>query len=759
MLSKHKKIITLAALNILIILSAFAWFLCAHRNLKPVGYTLSDIANWKVSYAAFDGASLYVDESYVDSGTPINLIWGPYGELPKGSYSVSVNFEADASQKVYATAAGEEHHLVTSSEGILNWHADHVVYQFECSENLNRFQLIIRYSGYGNFRVNSISITPNNNRNKRILTEVLAALLILDACFAVSALPLQKRRVVLALAGIALLISLPLAFRGHQDSDDLEVHYLRIEAIVQALRSGQFPARISSICHYGLGYPFSIYYNDIFLYFPALLRLLGFSVNAAYKIYAFSINFLTVLIAYVSFSRIFRSKKSGMVLTLLYTTASYRILNVYERAAVGEYTAQAFLPLAALAVYWMFSAREADYKKIFRNGLILTAAMSGIIGSHILTTILSAFFLGIFCLLKWKTTFRKETFTALVLAVIFTIAVNLYFLVPLLDYHLNVPSLISTDQNNYFIQLRGVSPAQFFAFSQNLNGSSDYFVVGRSQFTPGFPLMIVFVIALGLRLYDPRKKQYDFLLFFSALAMLLSTDVFPWNHLIIHSKFWHTLSTIQFPWRFLSFAVLFETLLAGQLLRDYDFVKVRWALAACAVLMMCWFTGNVMNSGEIRWIYDTSSLQAELTGTMYLLEGTKEYDLIQGYDIGIKANVIEGEHMAALDLLSRNSYSLKMYARADDSHEVHHVIVPIFNYKGYHAVDEDGNEFPLSSGVQNVITFDVPDGFDGTITVAFRDPASWRTALLISAVSVILLAAGYVVWKKRINAFAPAAAR
>ena len=51
---------------------------------------------------------------------------------------------------------------------------------------------------------------------------------------------------VLMLAGIGVLASLPLGIRGIYSGHDVEVHFLRIEAVAQALRSGQFPARVSS---------------------------------------------------------------------------------------------------------------------------------------------------------------------------------------------------------------------------------------------------------------------------------------------------------------------------------------------------------------------------------------------------------------------------------------------------------------------------------------------------------------------------------
>ena len=49
----------------------------------------------------------------------------------------------------------------------------------------------------------------------------------------------------------------------------------------------------------GYGYPISVYYGDILLYIPALLRLMGFSVTQCFKFYILMINIGTVVCSYV----------------------------------------------------------------------------------------------------------------------------------------------------------------------------------------------------------------------------------------------------------------------------------------------------------------------------------------------------------------------------------------------------------------------------------------------------------------------------
>ena len=110
---------------------------------------------------------------------------------------------------------------------------------------------------------------------------------------------------------------------------------MRIEAIATELKNGVFPVRIGSVWLEQYGYAASVYYGDILLYFPVLLRVLGFGVTASYKAYVVFINAGTAVIGYYSFKGIFGDRRCDLILSLAYSTASYRLTNIYIRSALG----------------------------------------------------------------------------------------------------------------------------------------------------------------------------------------------------------------------------------------------------------------------------------------------------------------------------------------------------------------------------------------------------------------------------------------
>lgn len=741
-----KKTILILAGNILIAVLALVQFAWSVRHLPSVDSDMINTSAWKGRDQEYRDGGVFVNRERLETGTRSDFLWGPYVPLKKGSYTAVIEYTAEEDQSCYAgdKANGGEVQLYQASTAILSKYSEKAVYQFELTGDVSEFQLVIEYSGRGEFGIRSISVVPNNNRAKRLMTETLALLLLADGLVIAAGWSVERKRAALFLLGIALLISLPMAEHGIFFGHDLDIHLLRIESAAHALRSGQFPARISAIALWGLGYPFSIYYNDLFLYLPAALRLLGFSLTAAYKVYLTAVNLLTVGLAYLSFKNIFRSRKTGLILTLLYSAAAYRMVNVYIRAAVGEYTAMAFLPLMAWAFVRIWSGAQKTRRELFENALILTLALSGILGSHILTLITAGALFILMSVVLWRQTFRKETLLTYLMTGAMTLLLNLYFILPFMDYYINVPTYIGSlvSGEAQLIQNSGVYPGQLFAFFQDVTGNLPKAVDGRIQLTPGLALMAVFLIAVYLRVTRKGDKRFRFLLTFSFLTLLFSTDVFPWNWLALHSRVWEILAQIQFPWRFLVFAVLFLTLLAGDIHEKEALPIPDHYLTGAGILMALWFLSNLFSFSGHTYFHDTLSIDPGRTGHEYLIEGTdwNEFDPLP-----------DGSGMDAVELISRTSDRAVLYCKASGSKGEHRVTAPIFSYKGYHVTDTDGRELPIETDGQNRISFVLPDAYDGNVTVTFRDPAAWRAALGISALTAVILTVWLIRKRKELS--------
>lgn len=236
--------------------------------------------------------------------------------------------------------------------------------------------------------------------------------------------------------------------------DDLRYHLLRIDALAEGLRDRQFLVRVSPYWNNGYGYASSLFYNDLFLLFPAGLRLLGFSVQSAYKQYILAVNLAAVGVAWYSFRHMFE-RKTAVVGTIMYVFLPYRLVCLYKRAAVGEYTAMLFLPLIVWGMYRIYRGTQDTTPAVqfvqsdkhvtrrhqvilkFHNDLQtifpLAVGICGLISSHMITTFIVGLFIFIFCLAMLRQTVRQRTLWRLILTVLIVFLLNAWFLVPEFD--------------------------------------------------------------------------------------------------------------------------------------------------------------------------------------------------------------------------------------------------------------------------------------------------------------------------------------
>ena len=575
------------------------------------------------------------------------------------------------------------------------------------------------------------------------------------------------RKKVLWLVFIVALVCLPLAAPGIEGrwGQDLGFHLMRIEGIAEGLENGVFPVKMQGLWMEGYGYPVSVYYGDFLLYIPALLRLCGVPVVAAYKIFVALVNLGTGLLALYSFRKIFGDDRVALVCAAAYLTAGYRLLNLYVRAAAGEYCAMMFLPLLAAAVWEIYRRKPAGIRERFSMATLLALALSGLIGTHLLTTEMAGVVLLIVGLIFWKRTFSREVFPTLALACGETALLNLYFLVPFLDYYLHVPVYLNRVMEGVKqIQEDGASLFQLLAFwaSPFQRGDASTHLIA----TPG-PLLLA-VPVVGLILLFRRKLTRQTLLFWlgSLGLLLVSTCYFPWDFLAESSRVGQFLAQVQFPWRYVGPAALFLTLTLGRLFtrelpaerertgrrligaeetqtgktrrRSRSLRRLLRVAALLCVLQSLLFAGQYVRGYEPVFYSRRQDLDTCDMGMIEYLRYPTEREELTGEPAG--------DGMERIEIRSRRGTETVLLCTAGDQGGT--VEAPVLNYPGYHVVDEEGNEYNIRDGENNVICFDLPAGFSGEITIRFTEPWYWRAGECLSLATLVVIAVGAVVMRR-----------
>lgn len=548
--------------------------------------------------------------------------------------------------------------------------------------------------------------------------------------------------------GIALLASMPVFVMGIHNGHDLQFHLMRIEGLAAGIRQGQFPVRLESIWNDQYGYA-TLFYGDLLLYIPALLRLSGVTVIDAYDAYILLMNLITAVASYLCFKAMLKNKDIALLMTAAYATSAYRLMDIYVRAAVGEYSAMIFLPVIAYAMYHLYHQDESsklDYKGI----LLLILGIAGVLQTHILTTEMVVLVLAIYVVLNFKITKRIKTLASLALAVVGTLLLNLWFIIPWLDYYLNVPVRISDSVGQeQLIQQNGAYIGQYFAVFQDVFGEASLQATQRMNLSPGLMLMIVFITACILWMKRHASSVTKKLCVASIMTLFVASDMFPWDWLAEHSRFGNMLAQIQFPWRWIAFGCLFLTLLLGCVMLDLhknlSSEAAQTVLSCLATVLICagamFFVSDYCDGANLGYITDASQLDHSYEANEYMRAGSS---------MDVAAHDVQGTNLDQLKLISHNGTSVKVYCKtgSDASGEV---ILPVFNYKGYVLRNSEGEICEIHDSGNKEVAFTVPENYDGKYYLTFEFPWYWRLGDIVSLCSVVLLALAGLRYKLKVK--------
>lgn len=527
---------------------------------------------------------------------------------------------------------------------------------------------------------------------------------------------------------------------------DMAFHYARIMGIAEGLLSGEFPVRIQPGWINGYGYAASVFYGDALLYIPAVLYAIKVPIIYAYKFYILFINMGTLLIAFFCFKKLSHDKYIAVVCTALYCLSVNRILNVFLRAAVGEYSAYTFFPLVLLGMKEIFDEEEnSDDNKY--GWLYLCAGMTGIIQTHVLSFEMICIFIGIAVLILIRRLFHRKVLFNFARSVFLTICLNINFLVPFLDYSQeNV--LVLSEKAQYGIQGLGLSLYELISVGIITDGEAMLSAKGLSRRFPeslGLSILLVILLCIMVSVkcsqWERKEKQkWQLIALLSAIAVFMSTYYFPWNRLSAIPGIRNVVSSIQFPWRFISIAIPLLTYMACLLLIKLktiiSYEKMKYLLTGfciiCAILGLQNIDSIIRRSdGQNYVVYDGDKLFLEkptVSGAEYILEGTE-------LDEALTDNAIDGKRVQVTDWERRGTQmAVSCQAEGKDAF----IDFPLFQYDYYYCIDEETKqEFNITRGENNKIRVVLPEDYQGTLKVYFKEPWHWRLSEIISAVTLL----------------------
>ncbi|MBQ7934700.1 MAG: hypothetical protein IJ327_07960, partial [Lachnospiraceae bacterium] len=488
--------------------------------------------------------------------------------LEPGVYKLKICYDAlGAGDMSYSVQAPQSGYRSLLANGVTLYHGQREsecqFYVTTCLGTEQGLAVEVNYANGVSLEVHDIEIRETNQGSYiymfmiLLFSTVINMLMMLREYVKRYILPAQWWLVRLGIVGLTVLASLPLFTDYILTGPDSSLHLLRIEFLAQSIGKRIWPVRVGASWLFGHGYANSLFYCDTFLVFPAVLRLIGFPMTVAYGAYVFLVNAMTATASYWSFKHMFKNQYIGMFGCMLYTLLPYRIYNIYNRCAVGEYTAMIFLPIICYGFYLLL-ANETSEKNYKHYWLVLVLGFSGIIQCHVLSCEIMVGVAALLCVLCVRRVFRKQTFIQLIKAVIGTVFINLWFLVPMLDMMISGEYYYSRNAGNT-IQHRGIVPANIFYTLQRAGNNSKFAELGMQGAEPiNVGIAILLCVAAYLILRKKNKERdvyYDrvalIALILGGLITVMSLDSFPWDRI----QHWNQLTSVlvpmvQFPTRF-----------------------------------------------------------------------------------------------------------------------------------------------------------------------------------------------------------------
>lgn len=556
----------------------------------------------------------------------------------------------------------------------------------------------------------------------------------------------KKTKIGIFLLGLAVFVSYPLYNDYLVYSHDINFHLVRIEGLKEALSNFQIPARIHPLENNGYGYATSMVYPELFLYIPAILRILNTSMVFSYKILLFLINVVAIFCMYLSVKNISKSTTAGIISAIIFSAANYRLGNIFTRAAVGEALALSFFPLA---IWGLYEVCLGNRKKWY----ILVIGISCIIQSHIL----SLLFLAITCIVIGiafiKNIIKEKRYKEIAISLITILLINFWFILPFIDIYkldLNVKN-VSENSTVYVFHKYTVIPAQLFnifdtAYSLNLAKDNELDMENEMSYTLGI-LVTAGVIISAIYFVKNRNKNNDYLKFIKVLIgigivfLILSTNLVPWEEL--ENKFSiikKICLTMQFGWRFLGITTVNIAIATGIILGKYvderydenkDFIanyKIVIIMCAIAFVAVPLFLGEY--SKQFKFITNEYKLN-------YDLSGQGEY-----FIYGTDTSALKEDKY----LTSDNQIIINNYEKNDDEITLTYknkigkgyIEVPLLYYPGYVAKDENGKKLNVVCGDNNVLRVELENECNnGKITIEYKEKTLYVIADIISLVSII----------------------
>lgn len=657
-------------------------------------------------------------------------------ELPKGGYIFEIDHECK--EDTIVRFMDDE---ITLYEYILPKEEIRTNVPYLLDHEVNNFSMRFFYTGQKDVELKHVFVRTSDGHNLFNDTYYIAFLI---ALFLLALCLFEKRLstpVVIIGAVTALFTALPFFSPKMNQGTDLLYHMMRIQGTLDAIKDGQFPAVIYPRTLHGHGYLGSLYPN-LFLYIIMLPRLFSVSMAAIWKTAMFICSACSFAAAYYSAKILFKNshdvntvEKMAAASAVLYTIAPFRLIRIYYTMTLGETIAVIFLPLVIAGLYLIL---VGDTKKWY----VLAFGISGVLEAHILSFMFVCIVCGLFVLMLIKELFTDRRYVGLVKAALFTVGLNSGFLIPFFYYRsqkLNLTQIEKTNPANNEMILADLfstytkSPADPEAALLSMKLRGNLTVIGF------ICLILTLIYFIKVKDTDKRTKFMKAAFIVEIIFLFVSTDMFPWKTLEKFETIFNVLQPLQHPLRLLTVTVGCACFTAV-----YSIYSIKPEYIKETAIIISTIIINILVIVSVFDIYivklTTDPVVTATTGNYtnsyildYVPENTTNAEDIKNDQVPVASDGITVESYFKQGTHVELTYS-------GTGNQGGTIRIPLMDYLGYRAYDEDGTRLNIHQSDIGTIEIDVAGGNiePKKVIVYFTQPWFNYLGLVISLATIIL---------------------
>ena len=488
--------------------------------------------------------------------------------------------------------------------------------------------------------------------------------------------------------GLVILQMIPFVMRsGLNLGIDTRAHMMRIEGVYYGLLDGQFPVVIYPEWNNSYG-QLGVLYPNLFLYIPAVFRLMGMSQLGAIKVFMFLLIAGSTVIALASARSIFRREWQITMTLVIICLDDMRLQNMLSDGRIGgAVIAELFYPLVVAGLIEIFYHNRKKW-------YLLAYGMAGIFCCHIMTASLVCIAVALFTLFVFGKLKDIEILRALGRAILLFAGLVLGTMAMFLKFYFSDWGRDNLQWEDFISTLfpRG-------RFLDDVRWS--YIIILLV-----LCITALVIVAVRKNISVVRNTYVIPLLCVGTILFLMSTSVFPWTVLKKIPAVDYYMNMIQDSYRFLTLVTCFLAFCLPRLLETVvvsvagrHSYESRTTILSCVITGLLCFAGFLLSDYEYLFMYNQTLYYDAVIGDM-------EYQAEDYLPAGTQSEWYESDtgDISDQDAVSSLAYERDgtyVYYAYTNTKEGAYVEFPRFYYDGYVAKDEMSEDLEVVKGEKN----------------------------------------------------------